>query len=76
MEAVEELTYLMGGQIDLGDVVTYPEAGSFLIQCARVHGARVFVPNQQQPINDRFRLETIDACLGGSGSNGPTRQGR
>lgn len=27
MEAVEDLTYLMGGQIDDADVVTYPEAG-------------------------------------------------
>jgi uncharacterized cupin superfamily protein len=26
MEALEELTYLMGGQIDADDVVTYPEA--------------------------------------------------
>jgi uncharacterized cupin superfamily protein len=27
MEAVEELTYLVGGQIDASDVVVYPEAG-------------------------------------------------
>jgi len=27
MEAVEDLTYLVGGQIDTTDVVTYPEAG-------------------------------------------------
>lgn len=27
MEAVDELTYLMGGQIDETDIVTYPEAG-------------------------------------------------
>ncbi len=27
MEPIEELTYLMGGQVDSDDVVTYPEAG-------------------------------------------------
>jgi uncharacterized cupin superfamily protein len=27
MEASDELTYLVGGQIDAADVVTYPEAG-------------------------------------------------
>jgi uncharacterized cupin superfamily protein len=27
MEAVDELTYLVGGQIDTTDVVTYPDAG-------------------------------------------------
>jgi hypothetical protein len=27
MEAIDELTYLVGGQIDRADVVTYPEAG-------------------------------------------------
>jgi quercetin 2,3-dioxygenase len=27
MEAIDELTYLVGGQVDAGDVVTYPEAG-------------------------------------------------
>ncbi len=27
MEAVDELTYLVGGQIDASDMVTYPEAG-------------------------------------------------
>jgi uncharacterized cupin superfamily protein len=27
MEAVDELTYLMGGQIDSSDIVRYPEAG-------------------------------------------------
>lgn len=27
MEAIEPLIYLMGGQIDAGDLVTYPEAG-------------------------------------------------
>jgi uncharacterized cupin superfamily protein len=27
MEAIDELTYLVGGEIDAGDIVTYPEAG-------------------------------------------------
>jgi uncharacterized cupin superfamily protein len=27
MEAMDELTYLMGGQIDAGDIITYPDAG-------------------------------------------------
>ena len=27
MEAVDELIYLMGGQFDATDIVTYPEAG-------------------------------------------------
>jgi uncharacterized cupin superfamily protein len=31
MEAIEELTYLMGGQSDPDDVVTYPEAGLQLV---------------------------------------------
>jgi hypothetical protein len=27
MTVIDELTYLMGGQIDSADIVTYPEAG-------------------------------------------------
>ena len=36
MEAIEELTYLMGGQIDRDDIVIYPDAG-----LRRVHGKLV-----------------------------------